>query len=303
MDLKVSENPLSQMPSAASHASHLFDHPPEKYVLPHLDCLDHKDYMLDHSVDRVEHEELLEYRNMLHMTSRFKLSHVNRLRDKFRLFETERGAVGFNRIGGLMRACGLKVSDVEGLRIAKQFKLPKKGKVQFSEFLVMMGKHLPELDPSLDSQTSLSVVGQVDRRELRKAFKVFDKEGAGRISTRLLRVVVTYLGEPLGEEEIERMIIESDPRGEGLVNINQFVEFLCGPASRPESPDDTTDGEQPKGIQRDKKPPVYEEKIDQEASRRSDGSISAESSYESLLEEDIDEQPAAFAPKVSIINP
>ena len=56
--------------------------------------------------------------------------------------------------------------------------------------------------------------------ELREAFKVFDKDGNGRISAAELRHVMTNLGEKLTEDEVDEMIREADTDGDGQVNYD-----------------------------------------------------------------------------------
>lgn len=77
------------------------------------------------------------------------------------------------------------------------------GNIDFPEFLTMMAKKMKETDSEL---------------EIREAFKVFDKDGNGFISSTELRYVMTNLGEKLTDEEVEDMIREADADGDGQVN-------------------------------------------------------------------------------------
>lgn len=77
------------------------------------------------------------------------------------------------------------------------------GTIEFNEFLHMMSKKMKETDKE---------------EELREAFRVFDRNGDGFISSSELRHVMTNLGEKLTDEEVEDMIREADLDGDGLVN-------------------------------------------------------------------------------------
>ena len=55
--------------------------------------------------------------------------------------------------------------------------------------------------------------------ELREAFKVFDRDGNGYISSQELRYVMTNMGEKLTEQEVEEMIKNGDIDGDGQLDI------------------------------------------------------------------------------------
>ena len=69
------------------------------------------------------------------------------------------------------------------------------GTIDFPEFLTMMKKKRKESDIE---------------EELKKAFRVFDKDDNGFISAAELRHVMTNLGEKLTDEEVDEMIEWAD---------------------------------------------------------------------------------------------
>lgn len=86
------------------------------------------------------------------------------------------------------------------------------GTIEFNEFLQMMSKKMKDGD---------------SEDELREAFRVFDKNNDGLISSNELRHVMTSLGERLSEEEVDDMIKEADLDGDGQVNYEgEENEFL-----------------------------------------------------------------------------
>jgi len=85
------------------------------------------------------------------------------------------------------------------------------GTIDFKEFLEMMTKHMKEADCD---------------QELREAFKVFDTDGNGKISSDELKQVMRNLGEKLTDEEINEMIREADDDGDGEVDYEEFVKMM-----------------------------------------------------------------------------
>ena len=67
--------------------------------------------------------------------------------------------------------------------------------------------------------------------EIREAFRVFDKEGNGFISTAELAAVMTNIGEVLSQEETEELVAEADIDGDGNVNYEEFVAMIFREAS------------------------------------------------------------------------
>lgn len=71
------------------------------------------------------------------------------------------------------------------------------------------------------SRNSTGVCDNED--ELRQAFKAFDRDGNGLITSAELRHVMTNLGEKLTDEECDEMIKEADLDGDGMVNYEGIV--------------------------------------------------------------------------------
>ncbi|KAK7083976.1 hypothetical protein SK128_028510, partial [Halocaridina rubra] len=77
------------------------------------------------------------------------------------------------------------------------------GVIEFNEFLQMMSKKMKDTS---------------NQDELKEAFKVFDKSKSGYLSSAELRHVMTSLGEKMSEQEVEDMIKDASPKGDGKVN-------------------------------------------------------------------------------------
>jgi calmodulin len=62
--------------------------------------------------------------------------------------------------------------------------------------------------------------------QLREAFKVFDKDGNGKLNANELKQSMTNLGERLSKEDIEYMIKMADVTGDGNVNY-EGIYYTC----------------------------------------------------------------------------
>lgn len=73
--------------------------------------------------------------------------------------------------------------------------------VLFAEFLTLMARKMKAQD---------------SKSEILEAFKVFDKDGSGKISAEELRSIMTDLGEKLTDGDVDEMIREADKDGDGV---------------------------------------------------------------------------------------
>jgi len=64
------------------------------------------------------------------------------------------------------------------------------------------------------------------KAEVIEAFKVFDRDGQGYVTSEELRKVLTDLGDAMSYEEINELIYEADPTNQGVVYYENFVSML-----------------------------------------------------------------------------
>ena len=63
--------------------------------------------------------------------------------------------------------------------------------------------------------------------EIAEAFKVFDRNGDGKISATELRHVLTSIGEKLSDADVDQMIREADTNNDGEIDIKEFTQLLA----------------------------------------------------------------------------
>ena len=121
-----------------------------------------------------------------------------------------------------MRSLGQNPTEAELQDMINEVDADGNGEIDFPEFLTMMARKMKDTD---------------SEEEIKEAFKVFDKNGDGKISAAELRHVMTsigiwtwrvdgnwLLGEKLSDQEVDEMIKEADTDGDGEINytVKQF---------------------------------------------------------------------------------
>ncbi|KAL1468419.1 hypothetical protein MTO96_041497 [Rhipicephalus appendiculatus] len=141
---------------------------------------------------------------------------VSELRDVFFKFDAERtGTVAFEHVDEILRTAGRVITDPEfKKRVKSTVPAELEKKVQFPEFVDMVQKCTRPFNA---------------QKDLHDAFRVFDRDGHGFITTAELRHVVTTLGERMTEDEAEELIREADANNEGHVDYEEFIKTISIP--------------------------------------------------------------------------
>ncbi len=63
--------------------------------------------------------------------------------------------------------------------------------------------------------------------EFKEAFKIFDKDDSGFITTKELGTVMRSLGQNPSEEELADMIYQVDKDGSGTIDFNEFLSLMA----------------------------------------------------------------------------
>ncbi|XP_026462100.1 calmodulin-like [Ctenocephalides felis] len=133
---------------------------------------------------------------------------IAEFREAFALYDKDGdGAISAAELGTVMRALGQTPSEAE----LKGYDNSVAMTVDFPTFLTMMARQMQE-GSSVD--------------EIREAFRVFDKDGNGRMSVAELRHILTSLGERLTDNEVDAMIREADVDNDGMLDYEQFIQAM-----------------------------------------------------------------------------
>eukprot|EP00961_Rhodomonas_salina_P238263 3220491-Rhodomonas_salina.2 len=96
-------------------------------------------------------------------------------------------------------------------------------------------------NPSLDSQTCLVQAEQLSEEQIaeyKEAFSLFDKSGDGTITTKDLGTVIRALGKNPTEAELQDIINEVDPNGDGTVDFPSFLTIMARKMKDQDTEDD-----------------------------------------------------------------
>jgi len=146
------------------------------------------------------------------MAEQLKEEQVSEFKEAFSLFDKDGdGTITTEELGTVMKSLGQNPTSEDLQDMINEVDADKDGTIDFEEFLCMMTKHMKESDTD---------------QELKEAFKVFDKDGDGRISKSELKTVMQNLGEKLTDDEINEMIREADADGDGHVDYEEFVKMM-----------------------------------------------------------------------------
>nr|XP_018916353.1 PREDICTED: calmodulin-like isoform X1 [Bemisia tabaci] len=154
---------------------------------------------------------------------------LNEFREAFRLFDKDGdGSITKEELGRVMRSLGQFAREEELQEMLEEVDIDGDGYFTFEEFVEIVSNMGGAADKT----------GDQEERELKDAFRVFDKHNRGYICASDLRAVLQCLGEDLSEEEIEEMIREVDVDGDGRIDFYEFVNALGEPSEGDEAEDD-----------------------------------------------------------------
>lgn len=87
--------------------------------------------------------------------------------------------------------------------------------MEFEEFITLASRFMIEED------------AEAMQAELKEAFRLYDKEGNGYITTDVLREILAELDNNLTKDELDMMIAEIDSDGSGTVDFDGKLCFIC----------------------------------------------------------------------------
>ncbi|EFN77193.1 Troponin C, isoform 3 [Harpegnathos saltator] len=131
------------------------------------------------------------------------------LRKAFDSFDREKsGSIPTDMVADILRLMGQPFNKKILDELIDEVDADKSGRLEFDEFVTLAAKFIVEED------------AEALEKELREAFRLYDKEGNGYIPTTCLREILRELDDQLTNEELDMMIEEIDSDGSGTVDFD-----------------------------------------------------------------------------------
>jgi len=138
------------------------------------------------------------------------------LKKAFESFAQGKSYVTPEMVGNILRIMGTTFTDETLREMIAEIDEDGSGQIEFEEFIVLAAKFIVEEDTE-----GLA-------KELKEAFRLYDKEGNGYITTDVLRSIMAELDPNLSSEDLDGMITEIDEDGSGTVDFDEFMEMMTG---------------------------------------------------------------------------
>ncbi|XP_011307330.1 troponin C, isoallergen Bla g 6.0101-like [Diachasmimorpha longicaudata] len=130
--------------------------------------------------------------------------------------QAKKGCIGTDMVGTILAMLGYELSEETLAEIIAEVDEDGSGELEFEEFCTLAARFLVEEDTEAMQQ------------ELREAFRLYDKEGNGYITTDVFRDILHELDDKLTNEELDLMIEEIDADGSGTLDFDEFMEVMTG---------------------------------------------------------------------------
>merc|ERR1719318_1507066 len=116
----------------------------------------------------------------------------------------------------ILSMMGMKVKPSALREIIEDIDEDGSGLLEFAEFCQLAAKFLVEEDE------------EALKKELKEAFRIYDKEQLGYISIETLKEILRELDNKLTEDDLDSIIEEVDEDGSGTLDFDEFMEMMAG---------------------------------------------------------------------------
>ncbi|XP_058788855.1 troponin C-like [Phymastichus coffea] len=141
---------------------------------------------------------------------------VQMLRRAFSMFDsTKSGKIEKEKVRTILNTLGHTFDDHELDIMLKAEDVDGSGVLDFESFFRVACHFQEEDDEAL-------------QKELKEAFRLYDKDEKGYIPTSSLREILHALDDGITPDQMDGMIAEIDTDGSGTVDFDEFMEMMTG---------------------------------------------------------------------------
>ncbi|XP_070490065.1 troponin C [Chironomus tepperi] len=139
------------------------------------------------------------------------------LRKAFESFDSGKtGSISTETVAEILRLMGQPFNKQILDEMIEEVDEDKSGRLEFEEFIILAAKFIVEEDE------------EALQKELKEAFRLYDKEGNGFIPTSILKEILHELDDQLSDSDLDGIISEIDQDGSGTVDFDEFMEMMTG---------------------------------------------------------------------------
>ncbi|XP_019880977.2 troponin C [Aethina tumida] len=142
---------------------------------------------------------------------------VNLLKRAFSMFDSsKKGRIEKEKVRTILTTLGHTYDDSELEALLEGEDPEQSGQLDFDSFCRVAAHFLENEDD------------EALQKELKEAFRLYDKEGNGYIPTSSLREILAALDDQLTSDQLNEMIAEIDSDSSGTVDFEEFMEMMTG---------------------------------------------------------------------------
>lgn len=130
---------------------------------------------------------------------------------------TKSGLIETVKISTILNTLGQQFDEGELQDLIDEEDPDNTGKVNFDGFANIASNFLIEEEDA-----------EAMQQELKEAFRLYDREGNGYITTSTLKEILAALDDKLSSEDLDGIIQEIDTDGSGTVDFDEFMEMMTG---------------------------------------------------------------------------
>merc|ERR1711953_720601 len=116
----------------------------------------------------------------------------------------------------ILKSMGVKVDKDEMENYAGEVDAAGTGKFSFTHFCQIAARFMIE-----DDEEQM-------KEELKEAFRIYDRDGEGFITTDVLKEILREIDSTLTEDDLDNIIEEVDEDGSGTLDFDEFQGMMMG---------------------------------------------------------------------------